>query len=194
MIDQNIHSQLFRYCSWGINFNEKIKEILSYNKNIDILYREGGFLHFAIKHDNLKLLNMLIEYYEENILKPIEGTEEYNKAKYKLSEVLYKITESLDIKNPEIQGVLNKYIEIFDNNSSNGEENLPQVDEGDFIVDESLLDEQRTYNSVEHNSFLTLTEANLANFNKSFEAESELETYENALSGNEVLDYASYSF
>ena len=52
------------YCRWD-DSNSVIK-LLKQNFIIDLTYNDGIYFRLSIKHNNIKMLNSLLQYYEQN--------------------------------------------------------------------------------------------------------------------------------
>lgn len=91
------------YVSW--DDNKKVSEVLNQERDIDLLYDDGIYFKLSIKHDNVKMLNFLLQYYEQTNFK----SSEYKTAKYNLQQVLKDAVNTFALSE-EIQEVLVKYL------------------------------------------------------------------------------------
>lgn len=95
------------YCRWD-DTNSVIK-LLKQNFIIDLTYNDGIYFRLSIKHNNIKMLNSLLQYYEQTSLKGDSNNLEYKVAKYKLQQILQDAVNTFTISK-EIQEVLEKYL------------------------------------------------------------------------------------
>lgn len=102
-----VYTKLSNYCSW--DQTENLDRVLSQNTDIDLTYNDGIYFRLSIKHNSIKMLNSLLQYYEQNNLKGDSNSLEYKVAKYKLQQILQ---DAVNTFNPskEIQEVLEKYL------------------------------------------------------------------------------------
>jgi hypothetical protein len=179
MIDRYIYSELYKCCAWSPKFDNDIRKILESHKDIDVLYREGQLLRFAIISNDLDLLNMLIGYYTEGTLKPKQGTPAYDSAKYKLCLILNEANKEIFDISSEIQGAINPYIKIFNDEDSTSlsEENQSDMNNSDFEDDNSSASQDHDQPVISNSDFVLvpLTENNLNEFNHLFETDCALE-------------------
>ena len=105
----NIHRKLKNYCCWNNPF--KVKKILDKNDYIDLTYDDGIYFSFAFSHDNLEMLQILLDYYEEHNLQHPINSIEYKKAKSALKEILEENIDIDDIDD-EMLHVIKPYLVI----------------------------------------------------------------------------------
>lgn len=136
------HIKLSNYCSW--DQSENVDRILNQSTDIDLTYNDNIYFKLTIKHNNTKILGILLNYYEKTQLQGDSNSLEYKIAKHKLQTVLQEAVNSVDISE-EMQIVLDKY--------------LPKEEDSDLELDD-LEDIQISYFS---NNFenIELTEDNL---------------------------------
>ena len=101
------HIKLSNYCGWDQSGN--VDRILNQYTDIDLTYDNNIYFKLAIKHNNTKILGILLEYYEKTQLKGDSNSLEYKVAKHKLQTVLQDAINSVDISE-EMQVVLDKYL------------------------------------------------------------------------------------
>ena len=153
MKNKKINSEISDYCS--LNKFEKAKEILKICiGDIDLTYKNGIYFVFAIKYNNVDMLNTLLTYYENTQLQDSPYTLKYWTAVNKLQIILQDAVDTFDISE-EIQMVLDKY--------------LPNEEASDQMLGE---DENTMHILVENNfqnkaKALELTEDNLKKFETS---------------------------
>jgi hypothetical protein len=102
-----VYKDLSNFCRW--NDNNLVNKLLRENPDLDILYQEGRFLDFAIKHNNVKMLEELLAYFESTQLQGDSEELKYKVAKHKLQGILKDAVDTFKISQ-EIQVVLNQYI------------------------------------------------------------------------------------
>ena len=95
------------YCRWD-DSNSVIK-LLKQNFIIDLTYNDGIYFRLSIKHNNIKMLNSLLQYYEQNNLKDDSNSLEYKVAKYKLQQILQDAVNTFT-PSKEMEVVLEKYL------------------------------------------------------------------------------------
>jgi hypothetical protein len=101
------HIILADYVSW--DDTKKVSDMLDRYKNIDLVYDDGIYFKLSIKHDNIKILNFLLQYYEQTNLKGDFNSIEYKVAKHKLQQILQDAVNTFT-PSKEIQEVLEKYL------------------------------------------------------------------------------------
>lgn len=101
------HIILADYVSW--DDTKKVSDMLNRYKNIDLVYDDGIYFKLSIKHDNIKMLNFLLQYYEQTNLKGDSNSLEYKVAKHKLQQILQDAVNTFT-PSKEIQEVLEKYL------------------------------------------------------------------------------------
>lgn len=101
--------ELFNECK--NNDLHGVRSILQQNPKIDLTAGNGDDFLIVIKHNNAKILELLLNYYEDNVLKKQPDSLEYYKAKKKLQDILEDAIKSFDISE-EIQSILDKHLEV----------------------------------------------------------------------------------
>jgi len=102
-----VYTKLSNYCSW--DQTENLDRILSQNVGIDLTYNNGIYFRLSIKHNNTKILNSLLQYYERTNLKGYFESIEYKVAKHKLQQILQDAVNTFT-PSKEIQELLEKYL------------------------------------------------------------------------------------
>jgi len=102
-----VYTKLSHYCSW--DQTENLDRILSQNVGIDLTYNNGIYFRLSIKHNNTKILNSLLQYYERTNLKGYFESIEYKVAKHKLQQILQDAVNTFT-PSKEIQELLEKYL------------------------------------------------------------------------------------
>jgi len=95
------------YCRWD-DSNSVIK-LLKQNFIIDLTYNDGIYFRLSIKHNNIKMLNSILQYYEQTNLKGDSNSLEYKVAKYKLQQILQDAVNTFT-PSKEMEVVLEKYL------------------------------------------------------------------------------------
>lgn len=101
------HIILADYVSW--DDTKKVSDMLNRYKNIDLVYDDGIYFKLSIKHDNIKMLNFLLQYYEQTNLKGDSNSLEHKVAKYKLQQILQDAVNTFT-PSKEMEVVLEKYL------------------------------------------------------------------------------------
>lgn len=116
-----IYTDIYDYCRWNKHAN--VTKLLNNHDAIDVLYKDGIYLKFALQNSNANILSTLLDYYyDQNGLrqKPETYNTEQQLAKHRLFEILQDVVISEDM-----QKVLDEYglVQNDDNSSthSNGE-------------------------------------------------------------------------
>lgn len=118
-------SLLYDYCRW--NNTKNAKQILVNSGNaIDLFYLEGIYFKSAIKHNNVELLNILLDYYEKTKLSSDPESFEYVKNKYDLLNILEEAENMFEVSE-EMQKILDQYIGV-DDDDTDSEEEMEQLD------------------------------------------------------------------
>lgn len=100
--------ELYDYCRR--DQSSDITRLLEQDLDIDLTYKNGIYIRFAIKHNNIKILNSLLEYYEKTQLQGnFENQYAVPLARHKLQTILQDAVKSFDISE-EMQRVLDNYI------------------------------------------------------------------------------------
>jgi hypothetical protein len=73
-----VHRRLWHLCQW--NLCPKVARILKCNKKLDLTYSEGEYFMFAMKYNNIEMLDMLLKYYRKTKLKEDDNSVEYKVA------------------------------------------------------------------------------------------------------------------
>jgi len=118
------------YCRWN-EPNEVIK-FLKMERDVDLTDDNGIYFRLAVKYKSPKMLNALIEYFEQTKLQGDINSMEYKTALYTLKQMLQQAVDMWE-SSPEIQEILDKYI--------------PEDDSSD---DEAKLSESEHSNGDEH--------------------------------------------
>jgi len=108
MKDNTIYSEIADCCSLN-KFAKAIKILSCHVNDIDLTYKNGIYFRFAIKHNNIEMLNTLFQYYEKTVLKDDPDTLEYKVAKHALQKILKDAINTFNISE-EMQSVLDKYL------------------------------------------------------------------------------------
>ena len=65
MKQEVIYLALSDSCRW--NDHKAVKTLLKSNQDLDILRSDGLYFHLAVKHNNVPMLNALLQYYRDSI-------------------------------------------------------------------------------------------------------------------------------
>jgi hypothetical protein len=125
--------ELINYCRW--NDDKGLIKVLEKYHDLDLTITDGLCFQLAIKHKNVNMVNILLNYYQTAGLQGDRESMEYKEASYRLQKILEEAIDSFEVS-PEIQESLNPYIATAD---SGDEQDL-----SGFEDDIELLD------SVEH--------------------------------------------
>lgn len=128
------------YVSW--DDTKKVSDMLDKHKDIDLTYDDGLYFKLSIKHDNNKILNTLLQYYEQTKLKENLDSLDYKVAKYKLQQILQSAANTFKLSK-ENQVALEKYLpQEGDGNSASKNDFLPQNEHHlDLVGDLHHIDE-----------------------------------------------------
>jgi hypothetical protein len=124
-MEKNIQ-KLSDYCRW--NKENYLKQLFSEydHGEIDLLTEEGKCFFFAIKYQNVKMLQYLLDYYQKHFLSLERESMTYKMAQWRLKEclkdVVYRMDESTFL--PEISDLLKPFTETMDTDS---DEELDQM-------------------------------------------------------------------
>lgn len=100
--------QLSNYCRW--NEDKGVSKVLNEYRDIDLTSENGIYFRLAIKHDNIKMIKILLEYYEKTQLQgDFDSQYAIPLARQKLQTILQDAVKSFDISE-EMQKVLSQYI------------------------------------------------------------------------------------
>jgi hypothetical protein len=128
--------QLSDRIAW--NSKSLVEDILSKNKDLDLLYRKGMFFRMAIESNQTDITEMLLEYFKDNQLSRYNNnSEEYNNLESQLIEVIEVAIDEVELL-PEMKKILSPYIE-FENSVDSREHDF---DEFDFPDEFDLDNEQ----------------------------------------------------
>jgi hypothetical protein len=97
-----------------------VQGILSKNKNLDLLYRDGKFFNMSIENDCIDIVVSLVSYFDNyQLAKHTSGTTEYLLLKNKLRSALETAIEDVDLSQ-KMKEVLSPYIDFegSENNDS----------------------------------------------------------------------------
>jgi hypothetical protein len=102
--------ELSNSISWK---NKKfVQDILSKNKNLDLLYRDGKFFNMAIENDCIDIVRSLVSYFNEyQLAKYTSGSTEYLLLKNKLRSTLETAIEDVELSQ-EMKEALSPYIDF----------------------------------------------------------------------------------
>ena len=110
------------YVSW--DDTKKVSNMLNQHPDIDLTYDDGLYFKLSIKHDNIKMLNILLQYYQQTKLKGDLNSIEYKEANHKLQQILQDTANTFRLSK-ESQTILEKY--------------LPQEDDSNSVLKNNLL-------------------------------------------------------
>jgi hypothetical protein len=157
--------QLFNNCRW--NESRSVSKILDNKSDIDLTYNNGIYFRFAIKHNNVEMLNTLLQYFEKTKLQgDFENQYAIPCAKQQLQQILQDAVKSFDISE-KIQKVLDNYIPK--------EEDSDQEQE---IEDITIPFFNKSTKDIE------LTKDNLKKLTEEFDRNDQIKSYENLMSFN----------
>jgi hypothetical protein len=179
--------QLSNYCRW--DEDKGVNKVLNEDRGIDVTAENGIYFRLAIKHNNIKILKTLLEYYENTQLQ----NEANNQptiflAKQKLQTILQDAVKSFDISR-EIQEVLVKYLpteevlKIIKDNMSEVGLHVPCLDTKN-LPSELDDDIQKVFGQL-HNIKMALN-SNKYSFPYNYSLQNHMEKQE------EVIDQAIY--
>jgi len=140
MKNEKALEDLYDYCRW--NDNESVKDILEQSSEaIDILDDKGLFFRLAISANNIKMLNVLLDYYvKTQYHSNSENQYAIPFAKHKLQMILQEAVNKFDVSK-EMQEILNPYLPKEEGNDLEQELgdiigfNLSQIDDNEQIID-----------------------------------------------------------
>lgn len=148
--------QLSNYCRW--NETKGVSKVLDESSDIDLTYENGIYFRLSIKHNNIKMLKTLLEYYEKTQLQgDSENQYMISLAKHKLQIILQDAVRSFDISS-EMQKILNQYLpKEDDNDSEQGLEDIeiPTFNIGD-ITTKLIEDNLKKLEALENNQTKTI--------------------------------------
>jgi len=126
--------QYYIQLSDRIAWNNKslVKDILSQNKDLDLLHKNGKFFKMAIESNSTDITEILLEYFINNQLSNYDSKSiEYYNLKKQLIEVIEVAIDEVDLL-PEMKKVLSTYIDFegSEHNSSSLDEEFALEDQG----------------------------------------------------------------
>lgn len=98
---------LCNYCRW--NEPDEVIKFLKTERDVDLTDDNGIYFRLAVKYRSTKMLNALIEYFEQTKLQGDINSMEYKTALYTLKQMLQQASDMWGTS-PEIQEILDKYI------------------------------------------------------------------------------------
>ena len=149
------------YCRWD-KYKNAIK-LLKEHDDLDLTKENGIYFRFAIKHNNIQLLNALLEYYTKTKLQADDhDSMEYKIASFKLRSILQSAINSFEVSD-EMQKNLDSYISIAEDTT---EDELTDYDDSEPMDRGHLSHRSSKGEDSQHNSSI-LTENLLKHFNQS---------------------------
>ena len=110
-----------------------VQDILSKNKSLDLLYRDGKFFNMAIETDCIDIVVSLVNYFNNyQLAKYTSGTAEYLLLKSKLRSALETAIEDIDISQG-MKEVLSPYIDFEDSEHNTLNDSFSDIDQTTFI-------------------------------------------------------------
>lgn len=105
-----------------ISWNDKslVCDLLERNKDLDITYKDGKFFIMAVEDNNIEIVKILLDYFNDNqLVKYTTGSAEYLLLKNKLRDILEIAIEDVDLSR-EMKEALSPYIDFegSENNDS----------------------------------------------------------------------------
>jgi hypothetical protein len=159
--------------SWGDK--ELVNDILSAQKDLDVLHGDGTYFNRAIEDNNHDIVQSLLSYFDKNQLSAYqEGSYEYSELRDKLQSILEAAIEEVDLSE-EMKQALVSYIKFEDSihsdfyNSSLGDNNISQISEYEENIHNSLK-KARSTNDL--NSTFEHSSSDLAFFKEEHEVHS----------------------
>lgn len=92
------------------NNTRGLVNLLKQHSDLDLTTEEGICFFFAIKHNNIEMLNNLLDYYKDIKLQGDCNSMEYKVANYTIKKILQESVDSLNQVSPEILEILAPYI------------------------------------------------------------------------------------
>ncbi len=160
MKTEDTYSNLYNYCCRDEKDNpiwiKSVKRLLRNNPDLDLTKREGFVFSLAISNQSIKMLSILLNYYEQNSLQAEPDTLEYKVAKYKLATIIQDAADDYDLSE-EMKNLLAPY--------RPGENDDTDMEE-DFLDDKNLnfSSLSATNHEQKEGNYAVLTEDNLAKF------------------------------
>ncbi len=104
------YAHLHDYCRH--DKNSKAKRLLQEDQDIDLTHADGIYFKLAVKHKNLEMLNILLDYYTKTKLQADDhDSMEYKVASFKLRNILQEAIDKFEVSG-EMQKALDPYISI----------------------------------------------------------------------------------
>jgi len=117
------------YCRWD-KYKKAIK-LLKEHDDLDLTMENGICFRFAIKHNNIEILNALLDYYTKNKLQAGDhDSMAYKVASYELRSILQNAVNAFEVST-EMQKMLDPYIATTDDEH---EQDLSEFDDNDAIT------------------------------------------------------------
>lgn len=94
------------------NCTKPVISLLAEQKDIDLTYDEGCYFRFTIAHNNIKILNALLDYYKETQLDNCDSNQRMDR-KEKLREILQSSVNQILDDNifDETRSILKPYLD-----------------------------------------------------------------------------------
>ena len=116
-----------------------VQDILSKNRDLDLLYKNGRFFKMAIENNQIDITEMLLEYFKDNQLSRYNNnSEEYNNLENQLIEVIEVVIDEVELLH-EMKKILSPYIDFEDSIDSKEHD----FDEFNFPDDEFDLENEQ---------------------------------------------------
>jgi len=149
-----------------------VQDILSKNKSLDLLYRDGKFFNMAIENDCIDIVVSLVSYFKNyQLAKYTPDSTEYLLLKNKLRSALETAIEDVELSQ-EMKKILSLYID-FDGSEHNDSFTDDDQMHGDLVIKDQvkIASIKKSYSANDlHNSTFDnskenlLTEENLKKF------------------------------
>ena len=131
--------QLSNYCRWDDSIS--VKNFLNKYADIDILYENGIYFRFAVKNDNVNILNNLFQYFEKTKLQEHpQDIYSVPLARCQLQEILREAVETYEFSE-EMQTALNRYLPKEGEETEQGLTDIENVLSFNSLKSENDLDE-----------------------------------------------------
>ena len=119
MNDFSTHASLLNFC--GLNADDEVKIFLEENPHFNILYEKGIYFLISIKHNNEKMLKIILEFFTKTQLNFTVDSLEYKIAKYKLKKI-FEDADRMFIISKEVKELIRDYLPDDSEGQDNGEE------------------------------------------------------------------------
>lgn len=110
-----------------------VEDILSQNKDLDLLHKNGKFFKMAIESNSTDITEILLEYFANNQLSKYDSKSiEYYNLKKQLIEIIEVAIDEVDLL-PEMKEVLSPYIDFEGSEHNTLNDSFSDIDQTTFI-------------------------------------------------------------